>query len=63
MYDPDDYENYVYPGDDYAIKGKDYWFIEHQGQKGRVTRVTGGGQETDFGGPCGPIYTDRDGNM
>lgn len=56
-----DESDYVY-NEDNAVEGKDYWFTEHQGQKARVQRVTGGGTETDFGGPCGPIYTDRNGD-
>lgn len=45
-----------------AVEGKDYWYIEYQGTKVKVTKATGGGTYTHFGGPCGPLYSDRDGN-
>lgn len=61
MYTDED-EKYVYPEDN-AVKGVDYWYRVIDGQRVRVRRATGGGHYTDFGGPCGPLYTDRDGNM
>ena len=40
-----------------------YGYTEHMGTIYEVTYHKDGGTTTHFGGPCGPLYTDRDGNM
>ena len=36
---------------------------EWQGSRYTQTTYEDGSSDTDFGGPCGPIYTDEFGNM
>jgi len=56
-----DSKSYKYPEEN-AKEGVDYWYIEHQGEKVLVTKASGGGTYTHFGGPCGPLYLDENGD-
>lgn len=54
-------KDYVFD-EDTAVEGEDYWYIDHFGEKVRQRKASGGGTYTDFGGPCGPLYTDVNGD-
>lgn len=60
-----DNSKYKYPGDEDAVEGVDFWYEDAphstSGEKVRVTKASGGGTLHHFGGPCGPLYCDENG--
>lgn len=53
--------NYKYD-EETAREGEDYWYINHMGERIRQRKADGGGTITEFGGPCGSLYTDENGD-